>query len=587
MKMIRRFLPYYRPYRGMVILDLLAAVLLAGCTLVYPSFSRTLINDYIPNREIGMVVLFGGILLAIFLVRCGLNYFISRYGHYVGAQMQADMRRDMFSHLERLPCSFFDNNKTGALMSRITNDLFEVSELAHHGPEDLLTSVLMFFGSFGLMAAIDLRLTLIAFALLPVMLFFAAKSRRRMSAAFTKSREEVAEVNAGLENSISGIRVSKAYNSKESEEARFAVSNGRFLTSRKRAYDAMATYHAGLELCTDLLNVVVLIAGGLFVAYGQIDYGDLVAFLLYVNVFVQPIRKLVNFTEQFEDGMSGFARFLTIMDTPPEEDAPNAAELAEVEGRITYEGVSFSYGVGEVLHDISVEIPAGKTLALVGPSGGGKTTFCHLLPRFYEISGGRICIDGHDIRSLTRESLRRQIGIVAQDVFLFNADIAENIRYGNPEATDEQVEYAARLAGIDDYIATLPNGYRTVVGERGVKLSGGQKQRIAIARAFLKDPPILILDEATSALDNITEQLIKESLARLSRGRTVIVVAHRLTTVQNADEILYIDASGIRERGTHEELMAKGGLYASLAEQSEGTLCELASTKSDSPPADA
>ena len=563
--MLRRFLVYYKPHLRLFILDLLAALLFAACNLVYPTFSRSIINDFIPEGNLRMIVIFAVAIFFIYLLKSGLNYFMSRYGHYVGARMQADMRRDLFRHMERLPCTFFDNNKTGDLMSRMTNDLFNVVELAHHGPEDLLVSILQLIGSFILMALIDPTLTLISFALVPFMILFAILKRKKMKSAFKKSREETAEINAGLENSISGIRVSKAYNSIETEEKNFGKANRRLLESRYGAYSAMAEYHAGLSLCTDMLNIVVLVAGALFVFYERISYGDLVAFLLYVNIFLQPITKLVSFVEQLQDGMTGFARFLDIMDATPETDADDAAELTDVHGEIEFRNVTFSYGARNILTDVSVTIEAGKTLALVGPSGGGKTTFCHLLPRFYELTAGQILVDGHEIRSLTLESLRRAIGIVAQDVFLFNADIAENIRYGKPDATDEEVRAAARLADIDDFAMSLPEGYHTVVGERGVKLSGGQKQRIAIARAFLKDPPILILDEATSALDNVTECMIQESLAKLSRGRTVIVVAHRLSTVRRADEILYIDKEGIRERGTHEELMAKGGLYASLS----------------------
>ena len=563
--MIRRFAAYYRPHLRLFILDLLAALLYAACNLVYPTVSRTIINDLIPDRALAMILILAAVLVAIYLIKTGLNYFMSRFGHYVGAEMQADMRRDLFCHMERLPCSFFDNHKTGDLMSRMTNDLFNVVELAHHGPEDLLISVLQLVGSFILMAFIDLRLALIACALVPFMVLFAATKRQKMKAAFKKSREETAEINAGLENSISGIRVSKAYASQNTEEENFAVANHRFLLSRRKMYDAMAEYHAGLGLCTDLLNIVVLIAGALFVFYGKITYGDLVGFLLYVGIFLQPITKLVSFVEQLQDGMTGFGRFLEIMDAPTETDDADAVPLTDVRGEIELRDVSFGYGESEVLSGVSVKIEAGKTLALVGPSGGGKTTLCHLLPRFYDVTEGEILLDGRSIRSVTLASLREHIGIVAQDVFLFNTTIAENIRYGRPDATREEIVRAARLADIDEYVATLPKGYDTPVGERGVKLSGGQKQRIAIARAFLKDPRILILDEATSALDNVTEAMIQKSLAELSVGRTVIVVAHRLSTVRRADEILYIDHEGIRERGTHEELMAKGGLYATLS----------------------
>ncbi len=565
--MIRRFLSYYKPYKRELSLDLLVGVLGALCSLVYPIFSRTIINDFIPDGNLKMIFLFAGLLLLAYTFKCFFNYYLARYGHYLGVKMQADMRRDLFNHMERLPCSFFDKNKTGALMSRLTNDLFEVSELAHHGPEDVLTSAILLIGSFSMMASMSLPLALISFAPIPLMLFFAIKMRGNMSRAFTESREKISEINAGLENSISGIRVSKAYAAADEEEAGFAEANGRFVSVRKKAYNAMATYHAGLGFIGDLLYAVVLVAGGLFVLYQRIDYGDFVAFLLYVGVFLQPINKLVMFAEQFQDGMSGFRRFTEIMEETPEQDAADAKVLdpRTVKGELVFDGVSFSYGEGEILHHLNVNIPAGKTLALVGPSGGGKTTFCHLLPRFYELGEGCITLDGEDIRSYTLDSLRSSIGMVAQDVFLFHASIRENIAYGNPDATEEEIVAAAKAAGIHETIEAMKDGYDTVVGERGVRLSGGQKQRVSIARAFLKNPPILILDEATSALDNITEHMIQKSLAALTVGRTVIVVAHRLSTVKAADEILYMDAEGVKERGSHEELMQKGGLYAALA----------------------
>ena len=569
---LARFISYFKPHKTLFFLDLAAAVLLAACELLYPNVTRAILSDYIPGGEWQMILACSALLIAVYVIKYCLTYFTGYWGHVMGVRMQADMRRDMFAHLERLPFSFFDNNKTGSLMSRLTGDLFDVSELAHHGPEDLLISAILLIGSFILMVTVNPWLTLIIFCLVPLLVLITLRKRGEMSDAFRQSKVEMGEINAGLENSISGIRISKAYNASEGEEARFATDNARFVETRRRAVKVMGSFMASSALTSDVLQLVVLIAGGLFVIFaggeGGFDYPELVTFILYVNVFLQPIRKLVSFVEQYQNGMSGFSRFCEVMDAEPEEDAPDAKEIDSVRGEIAFSDVSFSYGEGEkqVLHHVSFTLPAGKTLALVGPSGGGKTTICHLIPRFYEVSCGSITVDGQDIRTLTRRSLREQIGIVAQDLFLFNASIYDNIAYARPDATCEEVYAAARAANIHEYIETMPQGYDTVVGERGVKLSGGQKQRVSIARAFLKNPPILILDEATSALDNITERMIQESLSELSAGRTTIVVAHRLSTVRRADEILFIDSEGIAERGTHEQLMAQGGRYAGLYE---------------------
>jgi len=479
--------------------------------------------------------------------------------------MQAAMRRDVFDHLQKLPLSYFDSNKTGTIMSRIINDLMDVSELAHHGPEDLFLSVVMLVGAFVLMSRMCLPLTLILYAFLPILIFFAAKQRRKMSDAFTRSRKEVGEINANLENSVSGIRVSKAFDSREEENKRFAEGNDRFVDARRGAYKAMAQFHGGTTFITDFLMLVMYLAGGLFFFYDYIDLPEFTAFVLYINVFTSPIRRLIGFVEQYQNGMTGFKRFIEIMDTPAEADSADAVDIASVKGKLEFKNVSFSYEDGKaVLDGLSFTVEAGRTLALVGPSGGGKTTICHLIPRFYPLNEGSIELDGKDIRDIHLSSLRDKIGIVAQDVFLFNSTIYENIAYGNPNATRTEVEEAAKRANIHDYVLTLEKGYDTVVGERGVKLSGGQKQRISIARAFLKNPPIMILDEATSALDNATEHLIQNSLDELCKGRTTIVVAHRLTTVKNADEILVITDEGIAERGNHEELVAKNGIYAEL-----------------------
>ena len=533
--------------------------------MIYPLITRQMLIDFIPNREVKLLVIWAAVLLGIYLVKYFLNYFVTYYGHVMGVDMQATMRRDVFSHLETLPLSYFDDNKTGTIMSRIINDLMDVSELAHHGPEDLFLSIVMLVGSFIVMGSIYMPLTLIIYSLLPFMVFFALKKQKKMKDAFAASKKEVGEVNATLENSISGIRVSKAYTNSEREKELFERGNSRFVGARSLAYKAMAEFYSGMNLGMDVLRVAMYVAGGLFVFYGKIDIADFTAFSLYISLFISPIERLVGFIEQYQNGMTGFRRFIEIMDCKPESDKPGASLLENVKGDVSFENVSFSYPDGKkVLDGLSFDIEAGKTLALVGPSGGGKTTICHLIPRFYEVCGGRITIDGNDTRDVTLESLRKNIGIVSQDVFLFDSTIYDNIAYGCPDATRDQIERASELANISDYIASLPEGYDTLVGERGVRLSGGQKQRIAIARVFLKNPPILILDEATSALDNVTEMLIQKSLSELCRGRTTIVVAHRLTTVKNADEILVITDDGIAERGTHTGLLEYGGIYAGL-----------------------
>ncbi len=559
--MIKRFISYYKPHKKIFVLDMIAAFLLSVCGMVYPLITRKMLN----NPQVDMLLIWAAALLGIYLVRCGLNYFVSYYGHVMGVRMQAQMRRDVFTHLERLPLKYFDNNKTGTIMSRIVNDLMDVSELAHHGPEDLFLSIVMLVGSFIVMGSIYMPLTLIIYALLPFMCIFAYRNQKAMGKAFADSRVEVGKINATLENSISGIRISKAYTNSERELDNFEKDNKSFVGARKRAYKAMGIFHSGMTLCTDLLGVTMYLAGGLFVAYGKIDIADFTAFVLYINLFTSPITRLVGFIEQYQNGMTGFKRFIDIIDEEPEVDSPNSLTLGTVKGEIEFDRVSFGYNDSKnVLSNLSFKIEEGKTLALVGPSGGGKTTICHLIPRFYEVEDGRILVDGNDITAVTRESLRRNIGIVSQDVFLFDSTIYDNIAYGSPDASREEVERAARLANLHEFVESLPDGYETLVGERGVKLSGGQKQRVSIARVFLKNPPILILDEATSALDNATELMIQQSLEALCAGRTTIVVAHRLTTIKNSDEILVISEEGIAERGTHSELLALGGVYSDL-----------------------
>lgn len=563
--MIRRFIRYYKPHKAVFFLDLLAAFFLAACDLVYPVITRKMINEFIPEKMMKGLLIWAVILLGIYLFKMLLTYFVDYYGHLVGVGMQADMRRDVFRHLQKLPMKYFDDAKTGTIMSRIVNDLMEVSELAHHGPEDLFLSLIMLVGSFIIMSGINMPLTLIIFAGIPVMIVFSALQRKKMSDAFTESRKRVGEINAGLENSISGIRVSKAYTNEDREIENFEVGNKNFVKARRKAYRAMAEFHIGNNFITDFLMLSMYVAGGLFFMFDKITLADFTAFILYITIFTNPIKRLISFMEMFQDGMTGFKRFVEIMDAPAEEDTKGACPIGKVEGTIEFKDVSFSYSDSKkVLDGLSFVVEKGKTLALVGPSGGGKTTVCNLIPRFYEVEHGVIRVDGKDITTVTRESLRKNIGIVSQDVFLFDSTIYDNIAYGSENASREEVENAARLANIHDYITSLPDGYETLVGERGIKLSGGQKQRVSIARVFLKNPPILILDEATSALDNATEVLIQNSLDRLCKGRTTIVVAHRLTTIKKADEILVITDRGIEERGTHEQLLEAGGMYSEL-----------------------
>lgn len=565
--MLKRFISYYKNYKWWFLADMLCALFAALISLFYPVITRKMINEYIPNKDIRTVVALSVLLVGVYVVKAFLNYFIQRYGHNVGTRIQADMRRDLFSHMQTLPLSFFDKNKTGALLSRITSDLFEVSELSHHGPEDLFLSSVLLIGSFILMAGINLWFTLIVFASIPLLLLFVIKKRLKMMNAFKGMRRENAAINADIENSITGIRVSKAYTNEEHESEKFEIYNRRYVVSRDEAMKAMAEFSSGTTFIGDFLYIVVLLSGALFLVAGKISFADLTAFIIYVSVFMDPIKRIVSLSEQLQNGMTGFQRFCEIMDTPSEPDCPGVVELESVNGDVEFKSVTFSYNEGsEILHDVSFKVKKGETLALVGPSGGGKTTVCNIIPRFYEIQSGAVTIDGKDIRSFSRASLRRKIGIVSQDVFLFDTTIYENIAFGRLDAKKEEVYEAARYAGIAEFIESLPEGYDTEVGERGVRLSGGQKQRIAIARVFLKNPPILILDEATSALDNVTENMICESLNRLSEGRTTIVVAHRLSTVKNADKIIVMTDEGIKESGSHEELLSSGGIYKTLFE---------------------
>ncbi len=563
--MLKRFIAYYKPHLRLFLLDMGASLLVSLIAIVYPIVTRRMLNDLIPNQKYQLILLAGLAMLGLYILRMLLNYFIQYKGHVMGVRMQAQMRSDMFNHLEKLPFSFYDNHETGKIMSRMTNDLMDISELAHHGPENLIISGISIILSFLYLSTINLYLTLIIFACVPFLIVITASLRKKMRDAFTESRKSIAVINAALESSISGIRVTKAFTNSEKESEKFEIGNGEFCTARSKAYKAMGQFHSMTSFITDIFNVVVLIAGGLFLYAGKITFGDYSAFVVSVNLFVSPVMTLINFTEQYQNGVTGFERFLEIMDEPIEQDAPDASPLEHVEGHITLENVSCSYDEEkEVLHNVDLDIARGQTFALVGPSGGGKTTICHLIPHFYNLSAGRILIDGRDIRTITMDSLRRSIGIVQQDIYLFNASIRDNILYGRLDATDEEIVEAAKRANIHDYIMSLEHGYATEIGERGVRLSGGQKQRLSIARVFLKNPPILILDEATSALDNTTEILIQQALDELCRGRTTLVVAHRLSTIKNADEIAVISNGEIVEQGSHDELIALGGVYADL-----------------------
>ncbi|MCG8498814.1 MAG: ABC transporter ATP-binding protein/permease [Firmicutes bacterium] len=563
---LKRFISYYKPHRKLFIADMVCAFLIAVIDLIFPIISRYILQEVLPKDNMRLLVVIIIALLGIYILRMLFTYFVNYIGHVVGVRMEYDMRRDLFSHLQTLSFKFYDRVRTGKIMSRIMNDLFEITELAHHGPEDLFISFVMLTGSVVILLTIEWRLALIVFAMALLMAWFGMTRRTKMSRAFKTVKEKVAAVNARVENSISGIRVSKAFTNEEYERQKFDEGNKQFRGSKDQAYKYMAQFVTGIEFISNILNISVIGFGGYFVHKGIIDIADLLAFLLYVNLVMQPIRRLTQFTQQFESGMTGFERFCEIMDVKPLiTEKKDARILENVQGEIAFKAVTFSYSEGEkVLKNIDLQIPAGRMIALVGPSGGGKTTLCNLIPRFYDIEKGNILIDGNDIRDLTIKSLRSNIGIVQQDVFLFAGTIRDNISYGKVDATDEEIVEAAKKANIHDFIINLQDQYDTYIGERGIRLSGGQKQRIAIARVFLKNPPILILDEATSALDNETEMKIQEALEALAKGRTTLVIAHRLSTIKNANEIIVIDEEGIRERGTHERLMASGGVYANL-----------------------
>ena len=567
--MLKKFISYYKPHMGLFTLDMFCAVAVALCNLYYPTLARRIINEYSLKDSFTPIIIGAALLLLVYVIKATGTYIMGYYGHIVGVRMQKDMRRDLFDKYQKLPFSYFDDHKTGDLLSRLTGDLQNVSELAHHGPENLFLAVLMFVGAFIILFSINATLTLIMFAIIPFIILFTTLTRRSMFEAMKNSRKEMANVNSTLENSITGIRETKAYVAHHHEKCKFAVTNEMFAKYRSQSMRWIGIYSAVMEFLTDLLYLVIIFIGGVFMIQGKLNAADFTAFLLYINMFINPIHRFVTLFEQLQEGMSGFSRFYEIITTPDEIDEGTVI-IDDIRGDVEFNNVTFSYfaddedGDKAVISDLSLKLKAGSTVALVGPSGGGKSTICNLIPRFYNVQSGSITVDGTNVMDITLDSLRRNIGMVSQNVFLFDGTIRDNIAYARPEASDEEIIEAAKKANIHDFILTLDDGYDTEVGERGVKLSGGQRQRISIARVFLKNPKLLILDEATSALDNVTEMQIQASLEELSRGRTVIVVAHRLSTVKNADEIVVIDKTGIVERGSHEALLELGGEYKTL-----------------------
>lgn len=567
---LKKLAKYYKPYLGTFILDMILAMMSAAVALVIPLVVRFITSKVAymsANEALSRIMIIVGVLFVLVLIQWGCNYYISNYGHVMGAKIEYDMRAEIFNHYQKLSYSFYDDQKIGQLLSRITSDLFDITELLHHGPENITISLIKIIGALCILSSIDLRLTIAAFVLIPFMLVFAYVLNKRMKRAFKRNRVRIGEINAQIEDNLSGIRVVKSFANEDIECEKFKKGNDLFLESKRDSYHYMGMYNAGLTAFTTMINVIVIAAGGIGIAKGWVNITDFVTFLLYINIFTEPVKVLIDFTEQFQNGYSGYERFLEILSVEPEiADKPDAKELTDVKGAITFENVSFRYkdGVDEVLSGVNLSVRPGEYVALAGPSGVGKTTLCSLIPRFYEVTGGSIKIDGTDIKDVTLKSLRDHIGVVQQDVYLFMGTIKENIRYGKPDATDEEVIQAAKLANAHDFIMSFENGYDTDIGQRGVKLSGGQKQRLSIARVFLKNPPILIFDEATSALDNESEQIVQESLEKLAKNRTTFVIAHRLTTIENAEEILMLTDEGIKERGTHGELMKLDGEYARM-----------------------
>ena len=563
---LRIFLSYFAAHRRLFALDITCAVLMAAIDLSFPLVTRQALYDYLPGGKYRVFFTVMAVAAAFYVLRAGLNYIVCYLGHTFGIRVEADIRRDLFRHLQEMSFDFYDRNRTGQLMSRLTSDLFELTELAHHGPEDLLTSAVTIVGALAVMAAIRWELALVVALMIPVFLAVVFSMRQRMSRVSVGVKQKVANINAEIESSLTGIRTAKAFANEAVEQARFNAANDQFKTSKREFHKAMALFNSSMEFFLTILNVVVITLGGYMILKGKMDYRDLITFSLYIATFVNPMRKLANFSELFANGFAGLNRFVEIMRTEPTvQDAADARPLDRVKGAISVKDVSFAYeGDLAVLHHVNLQVQPGETIAIVGPSGGGKSTLCQLIPRFYDVTEGSICIDGQDVRHVTQKSIHENIGIVQQDVFLFADTIFENIRYGKPDATEEQVMEAAKKAEIYEDILAMPDGFQTYVGERGTLLSGGQKQRIAIARIFLKNPPILILDEATSALDSVTEAKIQRAFDKLSQGRTTLIIAHRLSTIRNATRIVSIADGVITEEGTHQELLEKGGLYAAL-----------------------
>ncbi|MBQ4067818.1 MAG: ABC transporter ATP-binding protein [Lachnospiraceae bacterium] len=566
----KKIFSYYKPYKKVFLADMFFAMLGASVTLILPLIVRHITNEVIyrePNEAVRSILILVGVMLGLIIIQAYSNFFIAYYGHMMGAKMEYDMRNEIFTHYQKLSFSFYDNQKVGQLMSRITNDLFEISELFHHGPEDLVISIIKFVGTFIILCLINVKLALVACAVIPVMFVYAFILNRKMKRAFKRNRVKIAEINARIEDNLSGIRVVKSFANENIELEKFREGNDGFLSSKKNSYQYMGVYHSGLNAFMNLITVVVIAAGGIFIARDYIEIADLITFLLYINNFTEPVNKLINFTEQFQNGITGYERFAEMINIEPEINDDTATKQPEVlKGEIEFESVSFKYedGLENVLANVNLKVGEGDYVALVGSSGAGKTTLCSLIPRFYDVTSGIIRIDGMDIKDIKLKSLRRNIGIVQQDVYLFAGTVKENIRYGRPDATDEEIIEAAKNANAHEFILGLPDGYDTYIGQRGVKLSGGQKQRLSIARVFLKNPPILIFDEATSALDNESEKVVQDSLESLAKNRTTFVIAHRLSTIRNAKRILVLTENGIEEEGTHEELIEKDGVYSSL-----------------------
>lgn len=565
--MLKKFASYYKPHWRLLLLDLVSALLISTTDLIFPMITRNFIDDVIPNKELSLIYQFGLVLLALYLIRMVLEYIVGYYGHVLGVRMEYDMRRDIFHHVNRLPYNYFDNTKTGHIMSRIVNDLFEIAEIAHHGPEDLFISSVKIIGAFILLMTINVQLTLIVFAIIPFLFAFMIIYNSKLKVVFGRLRERVADINARIEDSISGIRVVKSFTNEKFETAKFDTDNKNLRDTRTKTVKHIGFFDAGVHFMANISLVVTLVAGGYFVATDRITIGDFVAYIMFISLFLEPLRVLARFIEQYQQGMAGFRRFQEIIDTKPEiVDKENAIVLGEVKGDVEFKDVKFSYmdNATNILKNLNLKVPAGETVAIVGQSGVGKTTITNLIPRFYDIDEGSITVDGIDIRDVTQESLRKNIGIVQQDVFLFSGTIRENIMYGYQNASEEELINAAKAANAHDFIMKLADGYDTYIGERGVKLSGGQKQRLSIARMFLKNPTILILDEATSSLDNETEAIIQDSIERLTKNRTTFIIAHRLATIKSAKRIVVLSENGIEEEGTHSELIAKKGTYHKL-----------------------